>query len=127
METSDKQRVIGCDFDGTLAQYDHYRGDELGDPVEKMVAELKQALTEGAEVWIFTARVGPGDASLEAGLSATKAIIGIAEWSQAHLGQLLPITAIKSHRFTEIWDDRGKEVIRNTGVFVSELLDAVGH
>ena len=49
---------IAVDLDGTLAFYDHWRGVEhVGEPIPAMVQRVRQWLSEGKDVRIFTARV----------------------------------------------------------------------
>jgi hypothetical protein len=125
----DKKRVLAVDFDKTLAFYEdgdfEKRGPEYaGAPIEEMVSKVKQAIADGAEVFIYTARVNPGDDSFVEALDATKSYLVIAEWCKKNLGQLLPITHEKSRRFSEFWDDRAKEVVPNHGVFITELMEA---
>jgi hypothetical protein len=120
-----QKRAIAVDFDGTLARHDGWKGaDHLGEPIPEMVEKVKQALAEGAEVLIFTARANPG-ASHQQALDSTKSIVAITEWCQKNLGQVLPVSCVKSLHLTEIWDDRAKGVIPNTGVFVEELMGAL--
>lgn len=98
--------------------------DYIGDPIPEMLDKVKKALAEGSEVFIFTARITPFDNSFKEYLDATKQVVLIAQWCQHYLGQLLPITNQKLRVFTQMWDDKGKEVIPNTGVFLSELAGA---
>lgn len=126
MDRKNGKRVIGVDFDATLAHYDGWKGVEhLGDPVDNMIDEVKAAIAQGDEVFIFTARVYPQDTSFEAGLNATRSYLLIAAWCEKHLGKLLPITSQKLPSFSEIWDDRGRQVIPNTGIFADDLMGAV--
>lgn len=119
------QRIIACDFDMTLAEYDHWRGiNHLGAPVPEMLEKVQDALERGDEVWIFTARVAPKSNSFEDCVAATKSILLLAEWCQKYIGELLPITHEKNPRFTEIWDDRVRQVVPNQGIFVTDLMDA---
>lgn len=111
---------IGVDFDGTLAEYDHWRGeDHIGAPIQPMVERVKGWLTEGRDVRIFTARVYQ-PAVVENGfhvvpIAKTEAQRHIEEWCQEHLGCVLPVTNIKDYGLTELWDDRAVQVERNTG------------
>jgi hypothetical protein len=101
---------IGVDLDGTLAVYDVWRGDtHIGDPIAPMVDCVKQWLSEGKDVRIFTARVHSG------GWLVRNAIIS---WCEKHLGQELPITCCKDMHMIELWDDRCVQVITNTGIAV---------
>jgi len=120
-----KTRSIAVDFDGTLATYNGFKGVEvLGEPIPAMIVKVKQALAEGADVTIFTARVNPGDGGGQDALDATRSYLLIAAWCQKHLGQILAISHEKSRRFKEMWDDRAKQVLKNTGVFLEELVEA---
>lgn len=101
----------GVDLDGTLAEYDGWRGPaHIGAPVPRMVARVKAWLAAGDEVRIFTARVGPQPNGED--LVARTAII---EWCEKHLGQPLLITATKDYGMVELWDDRCVQVVPNTG------------
>lgn len=121
---SDKP-VHAVDFDATLAHYDHWRGAaDLGAPVSEMVKKVKAWRAAGEEVFLFTARVNPGDDTFKEGLQATMSYLSIAEWSKKNLGEILPITHEKSKRFTAIHDDRADQIIPNTGVSVTELMGA---
>ena len=103
---------IGVDLDGTLAQYDGWKGIEhIGEPVPLMVERVRGWLSEGKTVKILTARVGPADD----GRSPTETIRVIEEWCLKHIGQVLPITCAKDFALIELWDDRAVQVIPNTG------------
>lgn len=122
MSDEKQKRCIAVDFDSTLADYDHFEGPEvLGPPIPEMVAKVKKELANGVPVVIFTARVNPSDANPDDSMSATLAYIAITEWCKKVFGKVLPVTHEKSRHFTEIWDDRAKQVIPNTGVFLEEL------
>ena len=120
MTTSNHKRVIAVDLDGTLAEYHGWKGpDKIGAPIPAMVEKVKAAIAHGDQVYIFTARANSGS-EWEHALSATMAIVAIAEWCKKNLGQVLPITDVKSFSFIEIWDDRAKQVIPNTGEFLED-------
>jgi hydroxymethylpyrimidine pyrophosphatase-like HAD family hydrolase len=125
MPNKDDKRCVAVDFDGTMSHYEHFTGPaDLGPPIEEMVTKIKALLAEGVPVVIFTARVNPSEASPEEAMDATIAFVAIANWSKKVFGRILPITHEKSRHFTEIWDDRGRQVLTNTGVFLEELLGA---
>jgi len=97
---------IGVDFDGTLAHYDHYRGDDhVGAPIEPMVRLVRKWLHEGKKVKIFTAR---------------KPSPALRRWSKQHLGVILPITSTKDPGMVTLYDDRAVNVKRNTGELSGE-------
>jgi len=101
-DRADGDGWIGVDFDGTLATYDHYRGDEhTGEPIEPMVRLVRKWLREGKDVRLFTAR---------------KPHPALRRWMVEHLGALLPITATKDPGMQLLIDDRAIGVERNTGV-----------
>lgn len=93
---------IAVDFDGTLAEYHGWKGeDHLGAPVQVMVERVKAWLADGKKVKIFTAR--------------TENHIGIMTWCQEHLGQVLEITNTKDYGMVTLYDDRAVQVELNTG------------
>ena len=102
---------IGVDLDGTLAKYGEWMGsDHIGEPVPSMVARVKQWLSEGREVRIFTARVSVVDSFQKPSVRDL-----IAEWCEKHIGQRLEITCCKDYGMVELWDDRCVRVVPNTG------------
>lgn len=113
---------IGVDLDGTLAHYDGWQGsDHIGEPIPAMVARVKQWLSEGKEVRIFTARVWCDpqqfDYAGERGRSdeSYQAEDLIRAWCLKHIGKILPVTCMKDHGMIELWDDRAVRVGLNTG------------
>jgi len=113
----------GVDLDGTLAVYDHWRGeDHIGEPIPAMVERVKRWLAEGRDVRIFTARMDGGTAALALGdphgeLFRNKERIKgfIDAWCIKHLGRTLPVTNAKDYGMIELWDDRCVQVETNTG------------
>lgn len=109
------KRCIAVDFDGTLAQYEGYRGPGVyGEPVLSMLEKVRRWLAEGHEVVIFTARVAIDDRD------ATHAVLlqehaAIQTWLRINGLPKLEVTCMKKKKFTEIWDDRAIAVERNTG------------
>lgn len=103
---------IGVDLDGTLAQYDGWKGIEhIGDPVPKMLERVKAWISDGRDVRILTARVAP--VTDDRDLNQTVFIIQ--KWCVKHVGCTIPITCAKDHGLVELWDDRAVQVIPNTG------------
>jgi hypothetical protein len=104
---------IGFDLDKTLARYDKWDGPAaIGEPLgvdepDSAFNHLKQALADGKNVRILTARVaddpkGEARAAIEA-------------WSRKHFGQAVPITDRKDHDMEKLYDDRAVPVEANTG------------
>ena len=94
---------IGFDFDGTLAT--HASGQqELGEPIEPIVALAKQYLAAGYEVRIVTAR-------------APEIVwrMAIRDWCLKHIGQMLVVTDKKDFDMLLLYDDRAVSVEPNTG------------
>jgi len=124
-----KQEVIALDIDKTLTELEdgdieRYGHEYFGVPIPEMVERVKQAMAEGAEVWFFTARVTPFDESYQQWVEATESYVFITQLSLKLFGKILPVTNIKLRRFTQFWDDRGRQVIENTGVFADDLMEA---
>lgn len=106
---------IGVDLDGTLAIDDGWRGfGHVGEPIPAMVERVKEWLSEGIEVRIFTARYAAHYTGDEHG-DAVDVISPIQAWCELHIGQVLEITNAKDGGMVELWDDRAIQVITNTG------------
>ena len=114
------------DLDGTLAQYDGWKGPtHIGGPVPVMLERVLAWMKAGEEVRIVTARVFPGKEDAEVCRKA------IAAWLEEHVYAKLPepeagktwwipVTHEKDHRMVELWDDRCVQVIPNTGIRVDQ-------
>ncbi len=101
---------IGVDLDGTLAEYDRWRGPtHIGPPVQAMRVRVLRWLAEGRDVRIFTARVGAADGE------RAEVVRAIERWCVKNVGRKLPITATKDYGMVELWDDRAVQVEANTG------------
>lgn len=106
-----KNIAVACDFDGTLAYYDRWRGAmHFGAPIPAMVKKVQWHIAKGDTVWIFTARI-QGDENH----SREEVIEGIQQWCERHIGQRLDVTNIKRTDFDLFYDDRAIQVIKNTG------------
>ena len=114
------KRIIAVDLDGTLAQYDGWKGiDHIGPVIPEVANAMEQAQAEGAEVHLFTSRVSDPE-------DAAEAHQVISKWAEANHFNFASITAVKHKFFTEFWDDRAIQVIKNQGLFVlNELTDQV--
>jgi hypothetical protein len=114
---------IGVDLDGTLAEYDGWKGvGHIGQPVPLMLERVLDWVSKGVEVRIFTARifreVGQQEPDEEASL--TRAVIE--DWCLRHVGRVLPITCTKDYGMVQLWDDRAIQVEENTDVRVDGLI-----
>lgn len=105
---------VGFDFDGTLAKYDRWRGDEhLGKPIDLMVRRVQNYIERGYTCRVFTTRVAP----LE-GRDVDRCRRLIQDWCEAHIGHRLEVTCIKDHGMLQMFDDKCIQVIKNTGKIV---------
>ena len=103
---------IGVDLDGTLAKsVKAQTGEEIGVPVHPMVQLVKRWLANGEDVRIFTGRVNPNRGQV----NAMRARRAIEAWCKRYLGQVLPITYEKDWDMTLLFDDRARQVERDTG------------
>ena len=108
-----KQGWIGVDLDGTLAKYDGWKGvTHIGEPVPLMVNRVKDWISCGTEVKIFTARVSGEDA-----IAARHAI---EKWCERHIGVVLRVTNEKDYAMIALYDDRAVQVEENTGILVGQ-------
>jgi len=101
---------IGVDLDGTLAEYDGWKGaSHVGHPIPLMVDRVRTWLSQGYDVRIFTARISnPVD--------KIKAIVAIQTWCEKQFGVRLEVTNVKDFGMIELWDDRAVQVEKNTGI-----------
>ena len=88
---------IGVDLDGTLAEYDGWKGIEhIGLPIEWVRQYVLDLLDLGVEVKILTARVQEGQAAIDA----------IETWCSVYLDAILPVTDKKDMDMVAMIDDR---------------------
>jgi len=116
-------RYILCDLDGTLAEYHGWPADGgIGAPIPRMVERVKAKLAEGEEVRIFTARVARVEPYGEREyFEVRRQHLLIEAWTLEHIGTALKATATKDFKCVEIWDDRARQVVLNTGAFLDEV------
>lgn len=105
-----QKKTIAVDLDGTLAYYDGWKGaDQIGDPIPKMLSQVKKWIKEGHRILIFTARVSDKDTKDIARKAITK-------WLEYNgLPKDLKITCTKTMDIAEFYDDRAFRVEVNTG------------
>jgi hypothetical protein len=116
---------IGVDLDGTLAEYHGWNGENnIGSPIPLMIERVKNWIANGITVKIFTARVCINGAySLESKKFADTKFSNdqekmIKEWCKKYIGQELEVTNKKDFSMIELWDDRCRQVIMNTGQLI---------
>jgi hypothetical protein len=96
---------IGVDLDGTLAYYTGWKGaDHIGEPIPLMLARVKQWLSCGNSVKIFTARA-----------ATPTQIPPVKAWLEKHGLGHLEITCQKDMGMKMLYDDRCRQVESNTG------------
>jgi hypothetical protein len=122
---------IGVDLDGTLAHYDGWRDGSIGKPIQVMVERVRGWLAQGKDVRIFTARVGPQhsverphtDPPCAPCEDQAHQVAFIEDWCREQFGRALPITATKDLGMIELWDDRAVQVVPNTGIPVTDIVE----
>jgi len=108
---------IAVDLDGTLAHWSGWKGPEnIGHPIPAMRDRVKQWLRSGKKVVILTARVSPLNEDPELSRKYVE------QWLQKHFGAEIPVTHEKDPSMVELWDDRAKQVIKNTGKSLEEIM-----
>ncbi len=111
---SERIVTIACDLDGTLAHHDTWRGIEhIGAPIAGTLDRVKAALARGWEVEVFTARVAEESEWNQPRGRVAEARRHIEQWCLLHVGRVLPVTAVKSGRFVEFWDDKAVSIQKN--------------
>lgn len=101
---------IGVDLDGTLAAdtgrqlWDSEGRPRIGAPVPEMVARVKDWVSKGFAVKIFTARASSG-----------VQVAAIRQWLLRRGLPDLEVTNIKDFNMVMLWDDRCVQVERNSG------------
>jgi hypothetical protein len=101
---------IGVDLDGCLAVYDTWRGElHIGEPIMPMVNRVKNWLSHGYTVKIFTARAHE---------ASPRIIETIQDWCEQHIGQRLEVTNVKDYNMRILFDDRAVQVEQNTGELI---------
>ena len=105
--------TIAVDLDGTLAKDDGWKGIEhIGEPVPAMLDRVKEWISNGKNVVIFTARAND-----------SKAIPYIEKWLEENGIGGLKITNVKTGDIDEIWDNIAVRVETNTGKRIAKFMD----
>ena len=103
---------IGVDLDGTIA-YDMqpFVPLAIGPPILAMVEKIKKAIAEGHTVKVFTARLADGE-------NRDQLQRLIRAYTKKYIGVALDSTNEKDPGMITIWDDKAREVEKNTGEFM---------
>lgn len=107
--------------------YHRFGPKVIGAPIPAMTAKVQALLEAGKEVRIFTARVNDVIFFNQAGLNSTEYLldceirIAISTWCLEQIGRYLMITNSKTHEADELWDDRARQLIPNTGEFITDF------
>lgn len=106
----EKTECYGVDLDGTLAEYDGWKGEgHVGKAIPKMLDRVKKWIDDGIRIVIFTARA-----------QDPEKIPDIKEWLKNNGLEGLEITNIKTHDISRIYDDRAIQVRRNEGSLIGD-------
>lgn len=97
-------RWIGVDLDGTLAKSVSSIGTGIGEPATPMLNRVKQWLSRGQEVRVFTARA-----------SDPQQVTAIRAWLKRHDIGECGITNRKDLDMIELYDDKAKRVVKDSG------------
>ena len=101
-------RWIGVDLDGTLAEWDGWKGPEyIGKPIPLMLDRVKRWIKMDIEVRVFTARA-----------SVPEHIPPVQKWLKENGLGNVRVTNEKDYRMLQLWDDRCIQVIPNTGQLI---------
>lgn len=104
------------DLDGTLAIYKGWKGERhIGEPIPAMIQIVKEKLAAGYVCEVFTARMSDPDPKCRQEVAQA-----VSQWTLKHIGVALNTTCTKDFSVVEIYDDRAKQVIFNTGVLVED-------
>lgn len=116
--------VYAFDLDKTLAVY-HKWSDNVGEPIMPMVNRVKSLLADNKSVIIFTARVAVEPGFTDEEIAEQHRIIRA--WCKEHIGQELPVTAVKSRHIVQFYDDRAVGVVPNEGTIIGPEREAAEH
>lgn len=113
-----KEEWVGVDLDGTLAylDVDNFDYEKIGEIIPQMKSQVLKLLDNNVKVKIFTARVSDKDIE-----KVTKMI---QDWLEENGLPRLEVTCKKDYNCVQIWDDRARQVILNTGYLLDADLDS---
>jgi hypothetical protein len=111
------KKWVGFDLDGVLAEYHGWKGiDVFGEPIEPMISFVKRLLDKGINVKVFSARI-----------TDPKALPFIKAWlKKQDLGDI-EVTNTKDMNMILLYDDRCRQVERNTGRIIKDTKPKEDH
>lgn len=102
------------DLDGTLAEYNGWKGElHIGAPIKPMVERVKAWRAQGIKVKIFTARAADNEPEV---------IRAIEKWCETHIGETLEVTNVKDYQMIQLYDDRAVQVVPNSGITLESVV-----
>lgn len=105
--------AIYVDLDKTLAYHESEWGvEKIGEPIPAMFERVCQWVKEGKRIKIFTVRACHGKWQIKM----------VQDWLVKHGLPAFEVTNIKKFDMSELWDDRGVRVERNTGKQISDSI-----
>lgn len=122
-ETVNETGYYGVDLDGTLAHFDEdvpYDPEKIGEPIPVILESIKDAITNGQEIRIVTARVNLPDEQERAEM-----VTRIQDWCEANGLPRLEVQAHKDYGMIRLYDDRVVEVFRNKGIGWREVIGTI--
>lgn len=113
-------RWYGFDLDGTIADNTHHGSGMgiIGRPIRPMVDMMKRLNRQNKRVKIVTARLNDVGLGIE---SQNRLKEHIWQWCDEHLGFRPEITDQKDGSMECLYDDRARQVVRNTGIDMESI------
>ena len=118
---------IGCDLDGTLAEYTGWKGwQHIGKPIQPMVDRLKRYMSRGLTVKIWTARCSKVSLA-RSNVTFEQMEQVIQDWTEIVFGKRLEVVTEKDCDMLFCFDDSVMQVEPNTGNIIgSEIMVDLG-
>lgn len=101
--------IEAVDFDKTLAEHHgEFIPTKTGQPIMLMVQRVRDMLSLGKKVCIFSAALGQDKHGVRKKV--------MEDFSQKYFGQILPMANVKTPNMVRFWDDKAVHVSPNSGV-----------
>lgn len=106
---------VGFDYDGTLFTHTTEDNPVVGEPIKPMIERLKTLLNQGIRCKILTARVS----SIEKNVQFQERVIRKSLVKEVgEKAANIEVTAEKDYLMMEFYDDRARQVIKDTGITI---------